>query len=806
MQINRYFRTLRAAVAVFALSAAASLTAQRVTGSWEVIPQLGDSYQYVVDTPERTFALSSGMLVSYGNDGETYFYTAQNKLSDSGADAIYYNNIGKYLAVTYTNGNIDLIYDDGKVVNMPDIKDAVLASGKGINHLAFGKDRMVAATDFGIVVFDDKRHNVVESGLYSKKIDYAMILGDELFVVTGNQIYVSPLATRHIRFDSFTLIREAWYRGIAPLSETLYAATGYDGQLFVCTYDPVAKTISAPNKGTYSNATLSPSADGAVLASPTHVVTVNSAGDVEAKALAAPLSGASNFSTNGFKSVWSAGAAGLGHYDISGDNITVLSEPFRPEALTVSIASKMEWSKDGSRLYMLEVKPSLMFSYPWPTDNYINAPTLLDCVTDTGISDCSPTDASSAMPSFEAWQTSGKTDKIVGAVVNMSVSPSDPGTVALAVQTTGIFIVKDGKFVRNFYGSDIPVFSYTGSWMRIMDVKFDPAGNLYTALAWPSGSVCHAVLPAKAIAKGWDNVQPADWKAVAVPSSYDPFYDTNTLITSDGRYVVMTACYRGICTIDTKGTPDNPASNETYYNSALKDQEGAAVSTPYCIVEDKDGRIWIGTAAGPLYVNNAAALMADATFQRPLVPRNDGTNYGDYLMASERVYCIAVDHSNRKWMGTESNGLFLVSADGTTILEHLTTDNSALLSNKVYSVAVDPNSSRVYVGTENGVMIYNSLSSPAADDYSEVVAYPNPVRPEYTGWITISGLMQDSMVKICDAAGNVVYQGTANGGTLVWDGCNRNGERVRTGIYYVMASTNPSDSGAGCVTKIMVVN
>ena len=89
MQINRYFRTLRAAVAVFALSAAASLAAQRVTGSWEVIPQLGDSYQYVVDTPERTFALSSGMLVSYGNDGETYFYTAQNKLSDSGADAIY---------------------------------------------------------------------------------------------------------------------------------------------------------------------------------------------------------------------------------------------------------------------------------------------------------------------------------------------------------------------------------------------------------------------------------------------------------------------------------------------------------------------------------------------------------------------------------------------------------------------------------------------------------------------------------------------------------------------------------------------
>lgn len=806
MQIRQYFNKLRLSVGALALVAVFGMQAQRVTGSWELIPMLGDSYESVVDTPERTFGLSSGSLVSYGKDGETYFYSAQNKLSDSGIKAITYNPVGKYLVVTYSNANIDLIYNDGKVVNMPDIKDAVLTSGKGINHLAFGKDRMVAATDFGIVVFDDKRHQVVESGLYSKKIDYAMILGEDLLVVSGNKIYSSPLNERHIRFDSFKEIREAWYKSMVALGSTTYAATGNDGQLLIFTYDSATNSIAGRQVGTYANGILSASDNGAVLASPTHVVTIDSEGQTQEKALAAPLSGAVNFSNTDFKSVWSFTSSGLGHYDVSGDNVTVLTQPFRPQALTVPIASKMQWSADGSRLYLLQVKPTLMLSYPWGTDNFVTSPALIDCMSESGITDVSPTDATCAMSSFSAWQTKGKTDKIVGAVVNMSVSPSDPSTVALAVQTTGIFIIKDGKFVRNFYGSDIPVFSYSGSWMRLMDVKFDPAGNLYAALAWPTGSTTHAILPASAIAKGWDKVQPGDWKAVPVPSSYDPFYDTTTLITADGRYVILTACYRGICAIDTKGTPENPATNDTYYNGQLKDQEGASVNTPYCMVEDKDGKIWIGTFGGVMYVNKPADLLTEATLIRPLVPRNDGTNYGDYLLASERVYCMAVDHSNRKWVGTESNGLFLVSADGTTILEHLTAENSALLSNKVYSVAVDPHSSRVYVGTENGVMVYNSLSSPAADDYSEVVAYPNPVRPDYTGWITISGLMQDSMVKICDTAGNVVYQGTANGGTMVWDGCNRNGERVRTGVYYVMASTNPADTGAGCVTKIMVVN
>jgi flagellar hook assembly protein FlgD len=86
-----------------------------------------------------------------------------------------------------------------------------------------------------------------------------------------------------------------------------------------------------------------------------------------------------------------------------------------------------------------------------------------------------------------------------------------------------------------------------------------------------------------------------------------------------------------------------------------------------------------------------------------------------------------------------------------------------------------------------------------------VYAFPNPVRPDYTGWITVTGLMDNSLVKIADAAGNVFYQGTSEGGMVTWDGCNSAGERVKTGVYYVFASKADDTKTSGVVTKIMVI-
>lgn len=47
-----------------------------------------------------------------------------NGLSGVDIADIYRNNAGRYLLVVYGDGNIDLLHDNGDIINLGDIKDA----------------------------------------------------------------------------------------------------------------------------------------------------------------------------------------------------------------------------------------------------------------------------------------------------------------------------------------------------------------------------------------------------------------------------------------------------------------------------------------------------------------------------------------------------------------------------------------------------------------------------------------------------------------------------------------------------------
>ena len=205
-------------------------------------------------------------------------------------------------------------------------------------------------------------------------------------------------------------------------------------------------------------------------------------------------------------------------------------------------------------------------------------------------------------------------------------------------------------------------------------------------------------------------------------------------------------------------------------------------------------------------INNIENMFTgNIVINRVKVPRNDGTNLADYLLQGISVSSIAMDGAGRKWFGTTTSGIYLVSADGTEILEHFTTENSYLPSNLIFSVECNTDNNSVYITTDKGLAEYSSDAVTPEQNFDNVYAYPNPVRPDYTGYITIRGLMENSLVKIADTAGNVVFSTKSNGGMAVWDGCNSNGKRVDTGVYFVFASQSEDGSSEGCVTKILIV-
>ena len=128
-------------------------------------------------------------------------------------------------------------------------------------------------------------------------------------------------------------------------------------------------------------------------------------------------------------------------------------------------------------------------------------------------------------------------------------------------------------------------------------------------------------------------------------------------------------------------------------------------------------------------------------------------DFYEYLMAYEDVTSIVVDGANRKWVGTASGGLYLLSANGMEQIRHFTAANSPLFSDKILSLAIQPRSGEVYVGTDYGVQVYRSDATYAELTPDEhVYAFPNPVRPGYEGPVAIKGFTRNALVHITDAS------------------------------------------------------
>jgi len=216
------------------------------------------------------------------------------------------------------------------------------------------------------------------------------------------------------------------------------------------------------------------------------------------------------------------------------------------------------------------------------------------------------------------------------------------------------------------------------------------------------------------------------------------------------------------------------------------------------IAQDKNGDIWIGTSEGCFYLSGKVKPFEGGVLRctRVKIAREDGSNLADYLLGTEQINSIAIDGGNRKWFGTE-NGVFLVSADGQETIHHFTEENSPLLSNSVSAIGINGQTGEVFFGTAAGIISYQSDASDGRTDLEEIHAYPNPVRPEYSGVVTITGLMEGTHVKICDVSGATVYETISNGGIATW-----NPEGVASGVYFVLCFTEEGVKGQ---CKILVI-
>lgn len=253
----------------------------------------------------------------------------------------------------------------------------------------------------------------------------------------------------------------------------------------------------------------------------------------------------------------------------------------------------------------------------------------------------------------------------------------------------------------------------------------------------------------------------------------------------------------------------NPETDKLSVFHNFKNQDGSSIMVIQmrCVLEDAYQNLWIGTNVGPLRLTTEQMQNpSEAIFEQIKVPRNDGTNLADYLLAGVDISCMAIDGGGRKWFGTNGNGAYLISADNMKQVQHFLSSNSKLLSNNIESIAIDDKTGEVFFGTDKGLCSYMSDATKPSDNPGgdDTYAYPNPVRPDYKGLITVVGLAYNSDVKVVTTNGILVAQGTSNGGTFTWDGNDLNGKRVASGIYMVQTADQEGNNGTVC--KIAIVN
>lgn len=374
--------------------------------------------------------------------------------------------------------------------------------------------------------------------------------------------------------------------------------------------------------------------------------------------------------------------------------------------------------------------------------------------------------------------------------MRVAIDPSDPSRYFVSSWGGGLLMYENNTLVKQFNSSNSPLqeSGSTGE-TRVLGLARDKTGNLW--ITQPD-----ATAKIKVLKSG------GTWESYPV-NIIAPFAG-DLIATSSGQLWILLPGGYGLFIIDDNSTSGIFTDDKTR-KLTITDNDNRTINSAFSLAEDLDGSIWVGTSQGPVVYHNPEGVFdGDVRGSRIKVPRNDGSGLADYMLGTETITAIAVDGANRKWLGTLSSGAYLLSPDGTTLLKNYNTSNSPLFSDSIAGVAINQLTGEVWFGTSEGTLSIRENATSGNESFNKVYSFPNPVREDFTGNVTITGLVRDTEVRITDISGNLVFETTSEGGQATWDMSTYNGRRVRSGVYLVFCAAG--DGSESCITRIMVIS
>ncbi|MCK5764643.1 MAG: hypothetical protein KAH26_01610 [Bacteroidales bacterium] len=735
----------------------------------------------VTETPDKIFGATPYAVLTYDKNTESIErFTKINGLSDIGISDIRYSEELQTVVLAYTNTNIDL-FKGNYIINVPDIKRKPILGNKVINKVSFRGDYAYFSCGFGIVVLDVVKEEIFDTwyiGPEGSQINVLDLTHNDtsFFAATEDGIYYASVSHPNLAdfsawhkmdnvpypYNEYNLIE--FYAGniFANLKagssidqDSIYYYDGYEWKVLIPDNTQGVNNINATNGKLvvaydYSGKIFNENIEQELI-----IYTYNPGNPAMNDAI---------YSPNG--DVWIAdNGRGLVKSFAEGYKSMKINPggPGNASVFSMTSSENQVWVAPGGYTSTWNARYLNYGTYRfsnehWKNFNSTTNPELLD----------------------------------IRDIVTIAVNPANINQAYLGMfrNDVGVLEMTDEVITNSFTeeNSELQIWEAAGK-IAVVGLEFDSYGSL-----WALCSGAEKLLAEKKNDGSWNSfslggsASAADCSDLMV-DSYDQKWVVFRHTNSNPNYI---AVYN----------EKNPPGDQL---RLLRSETGVGNipgTNVFSIAQDQDGEVWIGTDEGIAIFYSPSTILTSNDYDavRPLV-NFDG--YVQYLLVTEVVTAIAVDGDNNKWIGTDRSGVFLLSADGTEQIYHFTEDNSPLFANQVIDIVINADG-EVFIATFNGIIAYKGTASSPNDSFSEVYAYPNPVKDGYDGWIAVKGLMNDSDIKITDINGTLIYSTRSEGGQAVWNGRNFDGRKARPGVYLVFASNE--DGSEQVVTKILIID
>lgn len=743
-------------------------------GDWKTFPSYYNA-KYCEIAGDKIYVVASGALYSYNkSDNEVRTYD-NGFLNDIDIKHIAYSKSYGVLVIIYQNANIDFLYDDESVYNIPDFKNKLIPN-KTINNIEIQGNKVYISTEFGILVLDIEKLEFTNTYNLNKKTYCCYQFKDKLYAGTNSGLYSCDTTKNLLDKNNWELFNKNVIYKICELDNKLYLLNNRTKINYIDDNGKLKEVLKAKNNiqniRKYKNEII------ATENNYFHIIKNDST------VLSYSLNERSNYVALDGNIIWNCKYEdGLVECEIIDNELVEKKESIIPNS---PLRNYFEFSKityndklliaGGNYNYLdLVFYNGTIMEYDYNNDKWFNFPykNMKELTGYNYVNICSADE-----------------------------DPTEPGHYFASSFGYGIYEFRNGEFVAHYNhettNDTIQSVLNSGAmyaYVRVPVVRFDKEGNL-----WCINTGVKDILKIKMKNGGWLSLNYKDFEYTESVLDY--------LIDSRGwLWMISMQNNAGLFCAKTKNTLFDTSDDETqFWKNHFKNQDNISyeVYQVQCLKEDKNGSMWVGTNTGLFVIDNPEQFFYDGVFQQIKVPRNDGSGLADYLMNGVWVKVITIDEANRKWIGTDDNGVYLLSEDGLETIHHFTKDNSLLPSNNITSITINNSNGEVFIGTNKGLVSFMSDAvTPLEElDKKNIHAYPNPVKADYNGYISITGLTDNCNVKITDTAGYLINEGISNGGMYNWNGRNIRGEKVVSGIYYVLVYDQEGNESVA--TKILI--